>query len=307
VATKNIDLFSLFERFHSEERCRDFLEELRWPNGIACPRCGGLTISRIKKRAQFDCDDCRYQFSVRAGTVLQDSKLPLSKWFVATFLIVEAKKGMSAKQLERTLGTTYRTAWHLSHRIRGAMGQAAQDQLRGIVEADETFIGGKRRATRRNEWGVLVTDGPAKGKTIVLGATERGGDVRLRIAPNRRKVTLHSFLDEHVADDAEAIYTDERAGYRGIADENTRHETVNHSAEEWVRGPVHTNSIEGTWSLFNRALVGSYHQVQRKHLNRYLDEMEWRQNNRDNPFLFRDTLRVLVTADPLTYEMLTGD
>ena len=309
MPTKNIDLFTLMDRFHSEERCRDFLEELRWPNGIACPRCGDTTISRIKKRAQFDCDGCRYQFSVTAGTVLQDSKLPLTKWFVATFLIVEAKKGISGKQLQRTLGTTYRTAWHLSHRIRGAMGQAAQSQLLGIIEADETFVGGKPRYPRaevdeqgRHKHGPRA-DNP---KTIVLGALERGGDVRLRVAPDRRRTTLHAFIKSEVSDEAEAVYTDDWMPYRGIADENTRHETVNHNEQEWVRGDVTTNGIEGVWSLLKRSIVGSYHQLSVKHLPAYLDELEWRFNNRDNPHLFRDTLRVLVTADPLTYESLTS-
>ena len=267
---------------------------------VACIRCGSLSVWNIEKRQQYQCKECGYRFSVKAGTILNDSHLPLRKWFIATYLLIEAKKGISSRQLGRTLHVARKTEWYLLHRIREAMTQAmaADEPLTGEVEVDETYIGGRVRGKGR---------GYVDNKAIVLGAKQRGGRIRLQVAPNNRRVTLHGFIKANVSDDAEAIYTDERAGYRGTADENTRHETVNHSAEEWVRGPVHTNSIEGTWSLFNRALVGSYHQVQRKHLNRYLDEMEWRQNNRDNPFLFRDTLRVLVTADPLTYEMLTGD
>ena len=127
----------------------------------------------------------------------------------------------------------------------------------------------------------------------------------MKVVDSNNRTTLHGFIREHVSPDTEAIYTDEWRAYRGIADENTRHETVNHSAEEWVRGPVHTNAIEGTWTLFNRALVGSWHQVQRKHLDAYLNEMEWRQNNREHPFLFRDTLKALLSAETMTYSALT--
>jgi len=311
MPTAKMNLPALIKRFHSEEKCRAFLEELRWPNGVACPRCGGTVISRIRDRGQFDCDSCRYQFSVKAGTVMQDSKLPFTKWFIATFLLCEAKKGMSAKQLQRTLGGTYRTAWHLSHRIRAAMGQAAQTQLRGIVEVDETFIAPRRKRYPRTDRGAdgNLKLGPRLGKKVViLGAVERGGQVRLRLASERSKRTLGEFLIAEVAGDAEAIYTDDWIGYRHmIADEDTRHETVNHGAKEWVRGDVHTNTAEGVWSLLKRSIMGSYHHLSVKHLPAYLDELEWRFNNRENPYIFRETLRVLVTADPLTYQELVAD
>ena len=135
---------------------------------------------------------------------------------------------------------------------------------------------------------------------------QRGGQTRMKVVDNNSRKTLHGFIRENVSPDAEAIYTDEWAAYRGIGDANTRHETVNHRAEEWVRGPVHTNGIEGTWSLFNRALVGSYHQVQRKHLDKYLNEMEWRQNNREHSSLFTETLKALLSAERLEYSVLTG-
>ena len=297
--TADMDLITLIEQFPDDDACRATLEELRWPNGVACIRCGSLSIWNIEKRQQYQCKDCGYRFSVTAGTILNDSHLPLRKWFIATYLIVEAKKGISSRQLGRTLHVARKTEWYLSHRIRDAMAQAMADapQLTGEVEVDETYIGGRVRGKGR---------GYVDNKTIVVGAKQRGGEIRMRVADNNNRKTLHGFIREHVADDAEAIYTDEWAAYRGIVDANTRHETVNHRAEEWVRGPVHTNSIEGTWSLFNRALVGSYHQVQRKHLDRYLDEVEWRQNNRDNPFLFRDTLKALVSAEALPYDHLTA-
>jgi transposase-like protein len=294
----DMNLPKLIERFGSEEKCRAYLEDLRWPDGLECPRCEAKTISRLTDRAQYECSKCRYQFSVTSGTVMHDSHLPLWKWFLAIYLITESKKGISAKQLQRMLGGSYKTAWYLSHRIRDAMGDTDEKPLRGIIEADETWHGGKKRGTGSGPY--------ASGKKIIIGAVERGGEVRLRVAGGRDKGTLHRFLGEVVSDDAEGIYTDDWVGYVGIADEDTFHEVVNHAAKEWVRGNVHSNTIESVWSLFKRSVVGSYHQVSVKHLPAYLDELEWRYNNRSNPFLFRDTLRRLTDSETLTYKTLTA-
>jgi transposase-like protein len=289
------NLVKLIERFGSEDRCHEYLEELRWPNGIHCPRCDGTTISRIQKRRQFDCDSCRYQFSVRVGTLFEKSHLPLWKWFLAVYLMCESKKGMSSKQLQRTLGVSYKTAWYLTHRIRDAMGDDEQPLLRGIVEVDETLLGGKRRG---------VGSGFRDNKAVIVGAVERGGQIRLKVLPNARRGHIHGFIKQHVAGEAEAIFTDELASYKGIADDDTRHETIVHSDDEWVRGDVHTNTVESVWSLFKRSVVGSYHALSFKHLPAYLDEIEFRFNNRHNPFLFRDTLLVLLSGDPLPYRSL---
>lgn len=293
----DVNLVSLIERFGSEERCRAYLEELRWPEGVECPRCESRKVSRIVKRNQFDCDSCRYQFSVTAGTLFHDSHLPLWKWFLAIYLIVESKKGISSKQLQRSLGVSYKTAWYLSHRIRDAMGQDDDPLLSGIVEVDETLIGGKRKN---------VGSGFRENKTTVVGAVQRDGEIRLKVTPNNRKKHLHGFIRENVSGGAQAIYTDELQSYRGIGDFDTRHETVKHKAEEFVRGDVHTNSVEGVWSLLKRGIVGQYHQLSVKHLPAYLDEVEWRFNGRDNPFLFRDTLRILLTGDAYPYRELVG-
>lgn len=294
-----MNLPELIERFGSEDKCRAYLEQLRWPNGIACPRCGGMHISRLVKRNQFDCGSCRYQFSVTAGTLFHDSHLPLWKWFLAIYLMGESKKGISAKQLQRTLGVSYKTAWYLAHRIRDAMGEDDQPLLRGIVEADEAYHGGKKHGMGR---------GPqATGKQMIMGVVERDGEVRLRVGPTASKAFLQGFLREHVHDDAKAIYTDEWRGYVGIGDTNTIHEVVKHSAHEYVRGDVHTNTIEGVWSLFKRSVIGSFHQVSVKHLPAYLDELEFRFNNRGNPFLFRDTLLVLLKGDALPYRKLVDE
>jgi transposase-like protein len=292
----NLDLPTLIERFGSEDKCRRYLEALRWPDGIECPRCKSDKISRIVKRNQFDCDSCRYQFSVTAGTIFNDSHLPLWKWFLATYVICESKKGISANQLKRMIGVSYKTAWYLAHRIRAAMTDASI--LRGIIEVDETYVGGKTKGKGHGYRG---------NKAMVIAAIQRGGNVRLKVEKRADKKTLHTFI-RAVSDDGdtEAVYTDSWPAYRGIGDRNTKHETVNHLADEWVRGNVHTNTVEGVFSLLKRSIVGSYHQLSAKHLEAYLGEMGWRFNNRDNAYLFRDTLKKLIGADPLEYKKLTA-
>jgi len=301
----NENLFSLMEAFPTDDECRKALEGLRWPDGVTCPRCGGLKHQHDTKRHTYDCAGCGYQFSVLAGSVFHDTKLPLRKWFVATYLMCESKKGMSANQLKRTLGVSYKTAWYLCHRIRAAMGSVAVSQLNGIIETDETFVGGKQRLPGRpGHTGQAPGYNSLANKTIVLGALERGRDVRFRVTGNRRKAAIKTFLDDEVADGAAAIYTDDFSGYVGVADEDTKHESVNHTAKEYVRGDVHTNGIESVWSLLKRSIIGSYHQVSAKHLDLYLDELEWRFNNRDNARLFPDTLKALLLAETLEYKAL---
>jgi transposase-like protein len=297
IKTHELDICQLIDQFGSEERCFNYLAALRWPDGIACPRCQSKKISRIVERNQFDCDGCRYQFSVRVNTIFHDSHLPLWKWFLAVFMMVQARKGVSANQLKRTIGVSYKTAWYLCHRIRKAMAELNAPKLGGTVEVDETYVGGRRRH---------VGSGSLDHKTMVLGAVERGGRIRLRVDKRADRKTLRKFIDENVGGWAEKIYTDQHTGYGNMTDHDTTHETVDHSKEEWVRGDVHTNSVEGVWSLFKRSIVGSYHQVSAKHLDAYLDEFEWRFNNRKNPFLFRDTLLKLIESEKLPYEKLTA-
>lgn len=293
----NIDLPTLIERFQSEDACREMLEGLRWQDGIMCPRCESENVTRIKGRTTFNCVECRYQFSVLAGTVMQDTKIPLWKWMLATYLVTEHKKGISSNHLKSMLGISYKSAWYLTHRIRWAMGHVEQEPLTGIVEVDETYVGGKKRGMGRGYRG---------NKAMVLGAVSRDGQIRLKVDKRADRKTLHAFIHSEVADDAEAIYTDEWPAYRGIGDADTVHESVNHRSEEWVRGQVHTNTAESAWSLFKRGVVGTYHQLSEKHLPAYLDEFEFRFNNRENPYIFRETVRTLVTADPLTFEGLTA-
>jgi transposase-like protein len=271
------------------------LEELRWPDGPRCLRCDSDKISRIHERNQFDCDSCRYQFSVTAGTIFHDSHLGLPKWFVATYLICESKKGISANQMKRVLGVSYKTAWYLCHRIRAAMKDTDAHLLTGIVEADETYVGGRQEGVGRGNW--------RRGKTMVLGAVERDGEVRLKVDKRASKKIVHTFLESAVDDEAERFYTDEHGAYEDFAE---RHEHVVHGQEEWVRGQVHTNTMESIWSLLKRSIIGSYHHLSARHLPAYLDEMAFRYNNRRNPYLFRDTLMKLIGAEGLPYQQLVS-
>ncbi len=297
-----MNLPDLIEQFRSEDKCREYLEDLRWPDGVRCPRCGNDSVSRIEKRNQWECNEesCRYQFSVTAGTVFHDSHLPLWKWFLAIYLIGESRKGISAKQLQRTLGVSYKTAWYLGHRVRSAMEDGSPVPLGGIVEIDETWIGGKYRRSK----------GKAKdNKSMVLGAIERGGELRLEVrkGPGREsKVSYRGFVKDTVDDKAEFIFTDSDSSWGDMTDWNTKHRKVNHREEEWVRGIVHTNTVEGVWSLFKRSVIGSYHQISAKHLPAYLDEMAFRFNNRDNAYLFRDTLLRMIEGETLPYEELVN-
>lgn len=300
----------LIERFDTDEKCRITLEKLRWPDGVRCIRCGSEKISRNYKRNQFECTPCGYHFSVTAGTIFHDSHLPLRKWFIAIYLISESKKGVSALQLKRVLGVAYKTAWYLCHRIREAVKDADTTLLglaSGFVECDEAFIGGRLKWMHAD-----VRDKHKKGavgKKVVFGAIERGGQVRLQSGgmDSVKKELLREFLKAKLADETKVIATDEHGGYIGVGDDNTIHVSVHHKSGEYVRGLAHTNTLENVWSLFKRSIVGSYHQISLKHIDRYLDEFEFRFNNRHNPFLFRDTLLRLLASSNLEYKNLTKE
>ncbi len=298
----DINLVSLIAKYGDDEKCREALEKIRWPDGVACPRCGDMSVSELRKYDKWDCNSCRYQFTVTAGTIMHRSHLPLFKWFLAIYLMVESKKGISALQMKRTLGVAYKTAWYLCHRIREAMGNDpfTGPTLFGIVEVDETFVGGLQTGKGRGPYSTT-------NKSIVVGAVQRDGQVRLERIPNTKRATLDDFIERTVTDKALAIYTDEFPAYRDLGERmDIHHDTVQHNLNEWVVGDVHTNSVEGVWSLFKRSIVGSFHKISAKHMDRYLEELEWRFNNRNNPHIFRDTLRRIVDTDALTYESLTA-
>ena len=294
------------------------LEELRWPEGVRCLACESERISkfqtkestrkrfskrlgkevevRVPARHLYQCLECGRQFSATLGTLFNDTHLPLRKWFLAIALMCNAKKGVSALQLQRDLEVSYRTAWHLAHRIRKAMKDEDGPQLTGVIESDETFIGGrydKRR--KRNPW----------KKLAVHALIKRGGKIEARHVPGATKEVLVAVVKNRVSPKAQLLATDESTVYRTLGETYT-HETVNHSVKEWVRGNVHTNSLEGAFSLFKRALIGSFHQISIKHLQRYLDEFTYRFNGRDHPDLFSVTLARLALGIPLPYKTLTS-
>jgi transposase-like protein len=299
----SVNLCTLIEQFGSEDRCRAYLEALRWPDEVACPRCKSDKISQIVKRNQFDCDACRYQFSVTAGTIFNDSHLPLWKWFLCVYLLCESRKGMSANQIKRTLGISYKTAWYLCHRIRAAMKEVDPKPLEGIVEIDETFVGGKIH-------GKGSMGRSHKMKEVVVGIKQRGGELRFFHAEDVKSGTLAKYIKENVSDSVEVVMTDDWPAYplamMGAGIHGTKHKTINHASGVYVHGDITTNGIESAFSLLKRGIIGSWHKVSAKHLSAYLDEMTFRFNNRDNPYLFRDTMLKLIAADALEYKKLTA-
>jgi len=291
-------LLDITAAFDSDDRCRELLERLRWPLGPECPRCYTRELARLTPKLLY-CKECDYQFSVTAGTIFHDSHLPLLKWFVATHLICESRKGMSANQVKRMLGISYKTAWYLCHRIRRAMMELDTPMLDGTVEMDETYVGGKQRCIGR---GRATTN-----KSVVIGIRQRGGEVRFFHAEDAKTGTLARYIQENISEDVDVIVTDELPAYRKAVG-RIRHETVNHGRKEYVRlgTDIHTNTIESAFSLLKRGIIGTWHRVSAKHLSAYLDEMQFRFNRRKRSDLFLDTLRHMVTADPLTFERLTA-
>lgn len=287
------------ELYGTDERCRELLARLRWPIGIECPRCKDTHVSTLKAYARYECAACEYQFTATSGTIFHDSHLPLTKWFLAVLLLVEARKGMSAKQLQRTLGCGYKTAWYLCHRIRAAMKDTDPAMLDGTVEMDETWVGGRTLGLGQAE--------AKRRKEVVIGIRQRGGDLRFFHAEDAKTGTLAKYIRENISEDVDVIVTDELPAYKKAVG-TMRHERVNHSAKEYVRlgTDIHTNTIESAFSLLKRGVVGSWHKISAKHLSAYLDEMTFRFNRRKRSDIFVDTLRHMVTAAPLSFEKLTA-
>jgi transposase-like protein len=290
------NLIELVEEFKGDEgKCRSHLEELKWPDGRKCPRCKSERVSETAQGShKFDCLECGYQFTVTAGTIFHDSHLPLWKWFLAVYLMTESKKGISANQLKRTLKISYKTAWYLCHRIRKAVEEASdRPKLDGIVEVDETYVGGKYDSRRkRAPW----------EKQAVMGLLQRKGSFEAKAIPTKGRKILVGVINDRVNKSAR-VMTDEYAGYKAI-EKKYDHETVNHKKEEYVRGDVYTNGVENAWSLFKRSIVGSFHHVSEKHIDRYLNEFDWRFNGRNNPNLYRDTLIRLLESEPMEFKEL---
>src|SRR5437879_7202323 len=287
--------------FPSDEKCREFLVRLRWPEGPRCLRCNADVVELQTEKQLFYCKDCDYQFTVTAGTIFNDSHLPLTRWFAATLLLCEAKKGMSACQIQRTLGIGgYKTAWYLCHRIRHAMAQTDKPMLDGKVEMDVTYVGGKVKGKGH----IVGFD----NKEVVVGIRKRNGDLRFFHARDAKGGTLAQYIRENISEDVEVIFTDDASANDAAMRKakRTNHKKINHSSGVYVMGDIHTNTVESAFSLLKRGIMGTWHSLSGKPLPAYLEEMEFRFNRRKRPDLFLDTLRHMVTAPALTFERLTA-
>lgn len=289
--------------FKDETAAREALEACRWPNGPVCPHCGSVeriakVESKTHKPGLYYCNACKGQFSVTVGTVFERSHIPLTKWWLATYLLGSSKKGMSSHQLHRMLGVTYKTAWFMSHRIREAMREGKMPGGMGgenkVVEIDETFVGGKA-ANRKNK---------IPKKTAVLSLVERDGKVRSFRVANVTAQTLRPLIVTHV-NRASYIMTDDAPVYVGIGREFHGHGSVNHSDEEYVRAQFwHTNTVENYFSIFKRGIVGTYHHISEAHLHRYSAEFDFRYNHRSG-LGFSDMERAVIAAKGIEGKRLT--
>ncbi len=297
-----MNLVEMMKDFADESTCRSYIEALRWPDGVRCPSCYHDKIYRLENRTLFLCASCEYQFSVTVDTIFHDTHLPLTTWFLTTILLCEAKKGMSACQIQRSLGLkTYKTAWYLCHRIRAAMVQTDKSELGGNVEMDETFVGGVNRG---KGWGARLDN-----KEIVIGIRQRGGELRFFHAEDVTSRTLGKYIRENISEDVDVLFADDYKLYRSAAGDlckDGRHKTIRHRLKIYVKGDIHTNTIESACSLLKRGVIGTWHRVSAKHLQSYCNEMCFRFNNRKNPYLFRDTILKLIESPNLEYKRLTA-
>ena len=307
-------LIDVTRQFATEDSCLDYLESMRWPDGeIGCVHCGEIgRISKItrnagknKRKRLYQCLACKKQFSATSGTIFNDTHLPLTKWFMAIAFICEAKKGMSAMQVQRHLGVNYRTAWHLCHRIREAMQDGGLltgevTVLTGVVEADETYVGGKVKRKGRPYV-------KKEKKDVVLGMIERGGRLKLIPVKDNKMEIIEPVLRKHISADA-TLQTDESSIYTIVGKRHFagRHRMINHSRSYGI-GDNHTNTIENAFSLLKRGIYGSFHQVSIKHLGRYCDEFSYRFNRREEQLqMFGMTVKSLVRGEVLPYKKLTS-
>ena len=297
-------LLEAIRYFTDRDVCNDFVARLRWPDGPVCPRCGCVEYSYLTTRRLWKCKGCKRQYSVKVGTIFEDSALGLDKWLPAIWLIANSKNGISSHELGRALSVTQKSAWFMLHRIRLAMQTGTFDKLDGTVEVDETFIGGKARNMHKHVRARKITGTGGKDKTVVVGVKQRGGEMRAAVVPDTKGPTLKSHVVAKV-ELGTAVYTDTLSSYSGL-DKDFEHATVDH-AECYVDGQVHTNGAENFWSLLKRGLHGTYVSVEPWHLFRYLDERVFTFNQRDLTDLGRFTMILsLVSGRRLTYAALTG-
>jgi transposase-like protein len=281
-----------FERmFPDENACRAYLVARRWPQGVYCPRCGSDHVYALRTMAyKWECMECgegiSYRFSHLAGTIFENTNKPLRDWFRVVHLMLTSKKGMSALQIYRFMGFgSYKTAWGMCHKVRVALMQDI-DQLGGIVEVDETFVGGLAKNKHKDKRGKGGgTGGVGSGKIPVVGAVKRKSNVIARVIENVRADTLYEFVREAVSHKVSLLCTDQWKGYRKL-DKDYPHATIDHSKGQYVVGAVHTQTIEGFWSIFKRGVMGTFHKMSAKYMPLYVAEFQFRYNNRENADIF---------------------
>lgn len=298
--------------FADLDNCQAFLISLRWADGkVKCPRCGSEKVTYLAKARVWKCygDHDRPKFSIKVGTIMEDSPIGLDKWLAAMWMIVNCRNGISSCEIARDLGITQKSAWFLDHRIRFALHSGSIEKFSGHVEADETFIGGKARnmhATKRAERNPPKGSRRSAGKTIVMGILERGGNVHTAVVPNVRRKPLHDEIKKHV-EAGSAIYSDALHSYETLDKSDYQHHVIDH-AVSYVEGNVHTNGLENFWSLVKRGLHGTYISVEPFHLFRYLDEQTYRYNNRElNDFDRFKLAASKIVGKRLTWDRLTGN
>jgi transposase-like protein len=307
MSKSTISTFQLFEMFPDAESARLFLESRIWSEGVTCPSCKAKENITTRKGGFYRCNPCQLDFTIRTGTIFERSHIPLHKWLYAMYLLVTARKGISSLQLAKEIGVTQKSAWFMLHRLREACGGPKLTKLKGIVELDECFIGGKER--NKHEHKKLKAGRGSVGKTAVLGMRERGtGRTFAATMPERSLQEATQRIHDNIELGSQ-LYTDEHLMFTGLDGLFYRHDAVNHSAGEYAAGPAHTNGIESVWAVLKRGYYGVYHSMSGKHLRRYLDEFTFRLNegNVKRHSLERlDSMIEAVSGKRLTYAGLTA-
>lgn len=303
MSQSTIGTFQLFELFPDEQSARVYLEGRLWPNGTVCPTCKAGERITPRKAGYYRCNACQLDFTIRTGTIFERSHVPLHKWVYSMYLLVTARKGISSMQLAKEIGITQKSAWFVLGRLREACG-GQFEKLRGMVEVDETFGGGKERNKHKHK--KLNAGRGSVGKTAVLGMRERGGRTFAKVVQSTDINTVQNEIHGAVEAGSQ-VFTDEYGAYSDLGGLFFDHETVNHSAGEFVRGIAHTNGIESVWAILKRGLHGVYHHASAKHLHRYVDEFTWRLNEGNvgrHTTLRLDSFVDAVAGKRLTYKRL---